>query len=505
MPSTNFFHHTGKNVTEASSNYPPIWVNFWQDLGSALVAAEPKCDSLKSETKVIWPPWDPLDNKRKHLDRLKDFTEEKERAMFLSHYTFRRSARRLAPDLPFNKGTTGVVTTGDARLMPVLLVSLRMLRKTGCTLPVEVFIDDWTVYQHDVCDVLLPSLNARCIVVSNIYNTAKDVKKAERFLFKPLAILYSSFQNVLFLDSDSFPLYDPSILFLNPPYTTHGLVVWPDWPGLGISEHFYHVADLPEEPPSNRFSTESGQILINKQVHRESLLMMLFYNYYGPDHFHVLTSQLCAGAGDKDTYVPAAMAVGLPWYQVRTRPAVMGRWQGGKKKTGFPGCGFAQADPMLDWDYMVPMPSHLQPEQDWKYMEFEHADRPAEQAQKALKPENYEHLFDPPRMPRPFFFHQTWKKLNPHKILKDIRKNIQEEDGMPHRMWGNKTLLISMLGFDAEKRLWDVLEVEGCRANKTSKTCRDIKKHISGLFDPSNRDERPDGWDSSDEDEDEDD
>jgi alpha 1,2-mannosyltransferase len=296
------------NITETSSTFNASVVEFWQDLASALIAATPQCSPLKVLNEHMHPAdthFDPLDTDRKAPDRLVDFTDQDETALLRAHYAMRTEAQRLAPRLPFAEGTTGIVTTANRKYMPVLLVSLRMLRRTGCKLPVQVFIDDWDTYDTSTCDILLPSLNARCVIISEIYsqNNNTEFKNPEHFQYKVLAILFSTFEHVLFLDSDAFPAYDPSVLFTTAPYTSHGLVTWPDYFALTVSPHYYHIASIPPEPVSTRFSTESGQLLLRKSLHRESLLMMLYYNYFGPDYYYPLLCQGSHGAGDKETAV----------------------------------------------------------------------------------------------------------------------------------------------------------------------------------------------------------
>ena len=59
------------------------------------------------------------------------------------------------------------MTAGSSQL-PVLLTSLRMLRRTGCTLPVEIYLGSTTDYDHQLCDEILPGLNACCFVVEDV-------------------------------------------------------------------------------------------------------------------------------------------------------------------------------------------------------------------------------------------------------------------------------------------------------------------------------------------------
>ncbi|KAH7079706.1 mannosyltransferase putative-domain-containing protein [Paraphoma chrysanthemicola] len=461
------------NLTETSSTFNKTVVAFWQELASAILTAQPLCEPLKVLDESIHHPedhFDPLEPYRKHPQRLVDFTDDDETALLRAHYAMRRSALHLAPKLAFAKGTTGIVTTADTHYMPVFLVSLRMLRRTGCNLPVEVFIDDWSKYDTTTCDIVMPSLNARCVVLSNIYNKNKLVKKPDHYQYKILSILFSTFQHVLFLDSDAFPAYDPSVLFTTPPYTTHGLVTWPDFFALTVSEHFYHIAGIPEEPASARFSTESGQLLLNKDTQRESLLMMVYYNYYGPEYYYPLLCQGSHGAGDKETFVQAAMAVGLPWYQVRTAPGALGRnWNG-----TFRGIGIAQADPGLDYEYGLPMRSHIHPGALWENKDLAH---PNAKIEKALNRTRIA-----PRKPRPVFIHQNILKLDPGKVLKDKNDITFEPDGTMHRMWGSKEDMEKQLGYDVERRLWDVIAEEGCRLDQGSETCKEIRAYVREVF-----------------------
>ncbi|RYO30415.1 hypothetical protein AA0111_g5701 [Alternaria arborescens] len=463
---------TGKNLTAASSTFNTPVRDFWQELATALLQSQPQCESLRLKEENdsgLTIDFLPLQPHQEHPDRILNLSDKEETALFRAHYTMRKSAERLAPKLQFAKGTTGIVTTADAFYLPVFLVSLRMLRKTGCNLPVEVFIDDWTKYDSTLCDAVLPSLNARCVVLSNIYETAARAKPPNHYQYKIFAILFSSFQHVLFLDSDAFPTEDPARLFSTAPYTTHGLVTWPDFWAQTISAHFYHIAAIPEVPSQSRLSTESGQLLINKDVHRASLLMMVYYNYYGPDYYYILLSQGSPGAGDKETFVQAALAVSLPYYQVQTPPGVLGSHMNGT----FRGIGIAQADPILDYEYLSPMRSHIHPEKVWQNVDLAHPDTKVNEGQNKMH--------KAPQKPRPIFLHQNNLKLDPAKILDDDR--VYGSDNSPCRIWGDKKDRVKEFGFDVERRLWNVITEEGCRLDEASDTCMRLTKYVDGVLD----------------------
>lgn len=329
----------------------------------------------------------------------------------------------------------------------------------------EVFVDDWTVYDKTTCDIVLPSLNARCVILSNVYKNSTLVKKPDQYQYKILSILFSSFQNVLFLDSDGFPVYDPTVLFTTPPYTTHGLVTWPDFFTTTISPHYYHIVGLPVEPISTRYSTASGQLMINKNSHRESLLMMVYYNYYGPDYYYPLLSD------SKETFALAALATSLPFYQVRTAPKALGRWWNGT----FRATGLAQADCGTDFDYLTPFPSHIHDSVKWEKQDLAHPDPITE------KKLNFTRHTPPD--PKPVFIHQHMLKMHPAKLLLSKSEITYEpHDGTMHRMWGFKEDMEKMLGFDVERRLWDVVEEEACREDEGREECKRIRVYVREVF-----------------------
>ncbi|CAN9462640.1 unnamed protein product [Alternaria alternata] len=333
---------------------------------------------------------------------------EDEAELMRAHRHMRVAARRLAPLLPVGD-ETGIVTTGGLKLFPVLLVSLRMLRLTG----------------SDV-----------------------DIAPPEHFQFKILAILFSSFRHVLFLDADAFPVHDPTPLFNSPPYTTHGLVTWPGFFANTASPHYYHIAGI-AVPPPNR-GTESGQLLLDKKHHAESIPMMVYYNYFGPDYYYPLQSQNGPGQGDKETFSAAAVAVNAPFYGVKTPVSALGNHVNGQYI--FAGAG--QADPMQDYLYDPPYPNHIQPE--------------------------YERNEEKNQV-RAFFVHTVSPetKLNPLKLLREGGV-AWDANGDWHRIWGKEKNVVEKFGYDVEKRMWECVEEEACRTDQD--VCMEVKAFYAKVF-----------------------
>jgi len=173
-----------------------------------------------------------------------NLSDEEEGALRLAHQFMQKEARHLGSRIPYARNTCGVVTTANRDLLPVLLVSLRMFRRTNTVLPVEVFIDS-TEYDTNLCEVTLPALNAKCHTFHDIHFHSVKGSKARKFYYKIFAMLLSSFKSVLFLDADAFPVQDPEPFLTSAPFTTPGLVTWPDMWENTASPHFFRIAGIP--------------------------------------------------------------------------------------------------------------------------------------------------------------------------------------------------------------------------------------------------------------------
>ncbi|CAN6674588.1 alpha-1,2-mannosyltransferase Mnn2p [Trichomonascus vanleenenianus] len=260
----------------------------------------------------------------------------------------------------------GVVTLAGGRYMPVLLTTIRMLRKRSPDIPIEVFVADEKEFEPALCETVFPKLNAKCINLrEKVGEEIWERHNIHSYQLKVLALLMSSFEDVLLLDADSIPIGDVSHLFTEEPYASFGYVFWPDYWYRTTSPHFYEIAgrklgprvrgNLSETnpemiPQADRQgaipdkSTESGQVMVSKRKHYKSLLLATYYNLNGFDAYYKLLSQGTGGEGDKDTFIAAAEMLNEKYYQVKqdTRPA-------GYFDNGFHGTGMLQADPTEDY------------------------------------------------------------------------------------------------------------------------------------------------------------
>ncbi|CCH61619.1 hypothetical protein TBLA_0F00740 [Henningerozyma blattae CBS 6284] len=280
-------------------------------------------------------------------------------------------------------GGKGIVTVGGGKFSVLAFLIIRTLRNLGTSLPVEVFIPPSDEGETDFCNNVLPQYNAKCIYMTDILpKEFVDEFEFKGYQFKSLAMIASSFDDLLMLDADNFPIKDLDNIFEQEPYTSTGLVMWPDFWRRTTNPVYYSIADVPvneKKRVRNTFddltpveiytedisdlsdvpfhdlegtlpdvSTESGQLMINKEKHIATVLLALYYNFNGPTWYYPIFSQKAAGEGDKETFIAAANFYGLSYYQVRTSVGVDGYHQSDDK--GFRGVAMLQHDFVQDYE-----------------------------------------------------------------------------------------------------------------------------------------------------------
>ncbi|KAL1306444.1 hypothetical protein AAFC00_005143 [Neodothiora populina] len=351
--------------------------------------------------------------------------------------------------LPFLPGSQGIVSTAGGALLPVFIISLRMLRRTGNNLPVELFLRSDEEHGQYLCDDLLPSMNARCVIIDDYIKPSKrrGSFKLEKFQYKIFSVLFSSFEDVLLLDADNFPVEDPTYVFESEPFLSKGMITWPDFWISTASERFYAIQGTPTPPTNLRASTESGQVLVSKRSHAAALLVAAYYNFYGPTHYYPLLTQGGPGEGDKETFLAGAAAVGAPFYQVSAPVSILGYQEHGELK----GVAMLQHDPVGDHDGLA--------------------------------------------NPGPFTVHANFPKMEPNSLFGEDSPIIDSVTGKHHRLWGDETSAMKTFGKDVERAMWGEIHYVTCNLggvflqwkavstnHQRKGTCQLIEDHMDIVF-----------------------
>ncbi|RMZ85569.1 hypothetical protein DV737_g607, partial [Chaetothyriales sp. CBS 132003] len=421
---------------------------FWQSLYTAILSNDPECEESPIEPVVphkLDIGFNPSESHARpdllwirpaDLNKLKD-----------SHTNFVNELPEISPPF-FLPASQGIAVTAGLKQLPVLTISLRMLRRTGCELPVEVFLASDEDYDSHLCTEVFPSLNAQCLIFTDIFREAETGVSLDHYQFKIFALIFASFDDVLLLDSDAFPATDPTTIFTSEPFTSQGMILWPDFWYPSESPYFFEIANLGTPPPLNAYSSiESGELMVSKSKHSLSLMLAAYYNYYGPSYYYPLQSQGAPGQGDKETFGWAALATNNSFYHVHERVIALGHVDSTNK---FYGSAMAQHDPVQDFH------SQQVADQSSALSDKEAAKDPDDQASGAKS------------RVAPLFVHANFPKFDPATLFefstqaKGTVGPTFDSNNTAIRTWGPRPEMVKLFGFDIEHAFWEEIEYVAC-------------------------------------------
>lgn len=471
LPTQVFGVLDDDNLVSASSESPPdvhagIQGNpkhdFWEDVFDNVFHNGPKIE--KPEEAFPLKKGSMKGSFREALESRATISQDAIKELKEKHAAFLAGLPEKLHEASYRKGTTGIVMVGGTKYSWLSYLAVLSLRYTGCTLPVEVIIPTFTEYENELnfCHTILPKVNASCVILPEQLGPNVMMKYSFRsYQFKGLAMLASSFQHVLMLDSDNLMIQNPMPVFQSELYKKKGLILWPDYWERTLSPELYKMLDLnvdeskrvrlqrfplavsenseqlpPEElskvPYSDlagtleNLSTESGQLIVNKATHFKTLLLSLYYNVYGPKLYYRLTSLGGAGEGDKETFPLAAFVLGEPFYQVKTMMKTIGFYK--ENGGGFRGVGMAQRNPMDDYQLFEQYFESPQDSGEWDRLSLQ------EQTQKVN--ELKDKIFSGGGPASVWTMHCNFPKLDPASLYGGDFFD-KEKQRLKYRMFGN--------------------------------------------------------------------
>ncbi|SCU94084.1 LAME_0F06040g1_1 [Lachancea meyersii CBS 8951] len=265
----------------------------------------------------------------------------------------------------------GIVMVGGGKYSLFALPAIKAIRensgvKIQDSVPIEIIIPPQDKADRGFCENVLPALDpsglTRCVFLDEVLGE-ETLSHLKGYQLKPLALLVSTFEKALMLDSDNYVINSLEGYFTNGKFNEKGLVLWPDYWRRLHHPKIYEILNLKlgrdqrernsidDTSPTYLYDvdskktplhdlkntipdggTESGQLLVNKKKHLDTLLMSLYFNYNGPSYYYPLLGQGFAGEGDKDTFVLASRVLHGPdsWHQVKTPVSAMGHWTDSK-------------------------------------------------------------------------------------------------------------------------------------------------------------------------------
>lgn len=318
---------------------------------------------------------------KEKLENLMEFNDIFVTDLKLKHQNIIRSLP-IEPCPYYDENNSGYVFIGGGLYTWYSFISIQSLRNSGSVLPVELMIPTKDQYDHQLCDLILPKYNTKCVILQEKFGMEAYKRiKPTGYLLKIMTILASSFKNLIYLDSDVFSVENPDYILTSEVYEKFGMITWPDFWRRTTSPKLYDIIDREIGEPIRYlndyftpveyiykdkndvnninfhdlngtlpdWSTESGILVINKSTHFNSLLLTLYYNINGELGYYPLLSQGGAGEGDKETWLLAAHVLNLTYYQVNKTPSkTYGTWI--KDLNWIVDSCIVQVSPIDDWE-----------------------------------------------------------------------------------------------------------------------------------------------------------
>ena len=144
--------------------------------------------------------------------------------------------------------------------------ALTMLREVGSQLPVEVWMKNSTEEKAGWC----AELQEQGMVCRKLEDYLDMSVLPHPYQWKIFTMLFSSFQEILFLDADNIPLRNPDYLFESEVYKKNGAILWPDYwthTGSPLLPYVMAVTDEASDKFQGEQTVESGQMVWNKRIH----------------------------------------------------------------------------------------------------------------------------------------------------------------------------------------------------------------------------------------------
>lgn len=228
----------------------------------------------------------------------------------------------------------GVVIVAGGKYSLMAMPVIKSIRENGGvtiknTLPIELIIPPSESDDKKFCTNVLPKLDptglTNCVFLSDYFDS-ETLKHVAGYQLKAFSLLVSSFEKVLLLDADNYVINSLDNFFDGDIFRETGMILWPDFWRRVHNPRLYDIAGLKVERKQVRYSvdyispkelytqsdkskvpfhdfegaipdgsTESGQMLVDKSKHLDTIIMSLYYNFNGPSYYYRLLGQASFG------------------------------------------------------------------------------------------------------------------------------------------------------------------------------------------------------------------
>ena len=185
-----------------------------------------------------------------------------------------------------------VICGGGLRYFPGAWVCIRILRRLGCHLPIQLWHLGPTEVDAQMRGLLAP-FGVECVDALAVQKVF-PARRLHGWAIKPFALLHSRFRQVLFLDADNLPVTNPEFLLDDERFLTRGAIFWPDYNRCGREKSRTIWRSCGLRPPDER-EFETGQMAVDKAKCWRALCLALWFNEQADLYYRYLH-------GDKETF-----------------------------------------------------------------------------------------------------------------------------------------------------------------------------------------------------------
>lgn len=340
---------------QADRGYGEMYKLSWQSLSQALTDAKPKIATVGDFKSIPGISVESVESTTS-IDVI-NIAPHVISSLQSSHANFAKTlteGNKLS--VIYQSGHQGIVVTATLHELPQLLISLRLLRRTRSSLPVEIFLLTQDDYDSKLCREIFPKLDAHCSILeehldSSPLPTMPQSRRerninAQEPLNKLLAIFFSRFEDVLILDPATLVYNNPDIMLKEEPFLSTGLLIWPDFWASTVSPKLFTIQNAPQVKRNRRDNIRTvdlGQMVISKSIHSATLLLSIYYTYYGPNLYESLQQQSSSGEKGSLAIKCAARYLETPYYMMKKHVEAVGFPDLDSDNKGFYGVAMLQS------------------------------------------------------------------------------------------------------------------------------------------------------------------
>ena len=232
------------------------------------------------------------------------------------------NAHNSTNGLPFKytPGSVGIATTCQLNALCVTSIMFAHYQTNG-SIPIELWLN-----RSSTDSALINSLKREIgkmlhvrffdEIYSKFLHFFGEKKPFDdnRYSLKTLVMVGSTFQHLIWMDSDVMFIRDPLLIIKSPLVNNSGMVLWRDIHCIHINNPIWNIMEVNARAD---WGGESGVVYINKEISWKSLYLTIFMNHNQNIFYRLLFY-------DKDTYFLASERLKEPYFMMPYAPVAIG-------------------------------------------------------------------------------------------------------------------------------------------------------------------------------------